>query len=97
MSSTVEEGKSQLSQTQRKIKDLQQELQDQQDRTQSEIQLRLRADKQRTDLTRELNEQVDRLDHISGQLKVCNFDVHIKILHNTTIKIETIKNMHTLL
>ena len=30
-------------------------------------------------------------------LKVCNFDIHIKILHNPTIKIETIKNMHTLL
>jgi hypothetical protein len=29
--------------------------------------------------------------------KVCNFDVHLKLLHNTTIKIETIKNMHTLL
>ena len=28
-------------------------------------------------------------------LKVCNLDVHIQILHNTTIKIETIKNMHT--
>ena len=33
--------------------------------------------------------------HVSSM--ACNFDVHIKILHNTTIKTETIKNMHTLL
>ena len=29
--------------------------------------------------------------------KVCNFDEHAKILHNTTIKIETVKSMRTLL
>ena len=37
------------------------------------------------------------LNFFSESIMACNFDVHIKILHNTTIKTETIKNMHTLL
>lgn len=67
LSSAIEEGKSQLAQHQRKINDMQQQMQEQEDRTASELQLRVKAEKQRTDLKRELDELADRLDQAGAQ------------------------------
>ena len=43
------------------------------------------------------NPNVDELSMMTYLSQVCNFDEHIEILHNTTIKIETVKSVHTLL
>ena len=70
LSSSIEDGKSQLAQSLRKINEMQQQMQDQEDRTGCELQLRLKAEKQRAELKRELDELADRLDQAAAQTSV---------------------------
>lgn len=67
MSSSVAEAKSQLAQSLRKINEMGQQMREQEERTECELQLRLKAEKQRAELKRELDELADRLDQATAQ------------------------------
>lgn len=61
LSSKVNESHTQLAHSQRKIKDIEEELAEALSRTNDEAKLRTKAEKQRTDLTRELEELMECL------------------------------------
>lgn len=70
LSSSIEEGKSQLVQSLRKINEMGQQMQEQEERTGTELQLRVKAEKQLAELKRELDELADRLDQATAQTSV---------------------------